>query len=105
MTAPTSRPFRETRRTETEEDGVDVGLAWLLRRLSDLLGRSESVHLTYSPSGHDEIRWTVWLGAPAGTGGAQWGAGTTPREALQSAYEQAVGSIFAGRVDVGADDG
>lgn len=96
---------RERRTTEIRDDGYDLGVAWLMRRLSDLLGRDETVHLAYTPDSGESIRWTVWLGAPAGTGGSQWGAGTTPREALHSAYERAVASIFEGRVEVPADDG
>jgi hypothetical protein len=76
----------------------DPGVPTLLRRLSDFTG--ESVYLWYTPrlSPNDQFRWRVWTGAPAGTGGGEWGHGPTPYRALHAAFESVVRSTFEGRI-------
>lgn len=80
-------------------EGSDRSVGTLLGHLSMLHG-GDRVHLRFAPPPAGEsLRWTVWTGEPAASGGGQWGAGATIEQALLSAYENTVRAIFADRLE------
>lgn len=75
----------------------DLGVQQLIEHLAAITG--ETVYLWHTPdSSPDEWLWRVWTGPPCGTGGGEWGHGSTPFAALHAAFGNVVRAIFEERL-------
>lgn len=76
-----------------KQDTHGPGVPKLLEHLAAIAG--ESVYLWLKPDTTE--KWRVWTGVPSGSGGGEWGSGSTPYAALQQAFERLTDAIFYGR--------